>query len=283
MILETDLIIKDDNIYHIGVNKENVAQTIILVGDQDRVSMISKYFDKITHKSQHREFVCHTGYYKGKRLTALSTGIGTDNIDIVVNELDAIFNVDMKNREINSELVSLNLIRLGTCGTIREDIPIDSIIVSDYGLGMDNLLSFYKNDNYFNEINKNINSYFENKYRPYLVESDKELKNLFPDFRHGITATFPGFYGPQGRNLRIKISTETLIDDLSKVNYKGESVINFEMETSALYGLAKLCGHKAVTLCTVVANRKTGEFSKNAEQSVDNMIQIFLNRIINHI
>jgi uridine phosphorylase len=297
MILETDLIVKDNNIYHIGVNKENVATTIILVGDQDRVPMISKYFDEITHKSQHREFVCHTGTYKGKRLTALSTGIGTDNIDIAVNELDAIFNVDLKTREINSEVVSLNLIRLGTCGTIREDIPVDSIIVSDYGLGFDNLLSFYKNGNkFYNDAYDHLVHRIIN-HSHYIVESDKDLANLFSEYTHGITATFPGFYAPQTRNLRIEVDysknswnhdekrSNTLIEDLLETKHRktNSKVVNFEMETSALYGLAKLGGHKALTLCAVVANRPKGEFSKNPEIAVDNMIQIFLNKIVNYI
>jgi len=284
MIAETDLIIKNDNIYHLDVNKENVAETIILVGDQDRVPMISKYFDRITHKSQHREFVVHTGFYKGKKLSAISTGIGTDNIDIVINELDAIFNVDLKTREIKKDLTSLNLIRLGTCGTIRQEIPVDSIIVSDYGLGMDNLLSFYKGGESFYEDSNYIENYIKVGRNFYIVEGDKTLRSLFKNCHHGITATFPGFYAPQGRNLRIDNDTSTLIEDLSNLMYFDKSkVVNFEMETSALYGLAKLSGHKALTLCTVVANRATKEFTKDGEKSVDNLIKVFLNKIITYI
>lgn len=294
MISNTDLIMKNDNIYHIDVNKDNVAETIILVGDQYRVPMISRYFDRITHKSQHREFVVHTGYIGGKYLTVLSTGIGCDNIDIVVNELDAIFNIDLKTREIKKDLTSLNLIRLGTCGAIREDIPVDSIIVSDYGLGLDNLMSFY-DDNvefYDNAKKRDVNNYLNDydgalvnsamlsKYNPYIVECDSSLKNIFNDFHHGITATSPGFYGPQNRNLRIKNNTKNLIDSLKSIKFKNSKVLNFEMETSALYGLAKLSGHKALTLCTVVANRETKEFTKDSEKSVDNMIKMFLERII---
>jgi uridine phosphorylase len=281
MISETDLIVKDNNIYHINVNKDNVAETIILVGDQDRVSMISKYFDRITHKSQHREFVVHTGYIGKKYLTVMSTGIGCDNIDIVVNELDAIFNIDLKTREIKKDLTSLNLIRLGTCGTIRKDIPVDSIIVSDYGLGLDNLLSFYKGGNAFYRSAYKWNDDFCDSWNPYIVEGDYELRNLFAEHIHGITATSPGFYAPQGRNLRIKQHEhDSLIKDLSKLSYKKSKVVNFEMETSALYGLAKLSGHKALTLCTVVANRITKEFTKDGEKSVDNLIQTFLNKIV---
>lgn len=280
MISDTDLIIKGDNIYHINVNKDNVAETIILVGDQDRVPLISKYFDKITHKSQHREFVVHTGFYQGKYLSVISTGIGTDNIDIVVNELDAIFNVDLKTRQIKENLTSLNLIRLGTCGTIREEIPVDSIIVSDYAMGFDNLLSFYKDGYKFYQNTMHCSTAFNG----YIVECSEELRNLFPNQLHGITATFPGFYAPQGRNLRIDpdpISSGTLINNLLKMEYNKVKVLNFEMETSALYGLAKLSGHKALTLCNVVANRATKEFTKDAETAVNNMIQIFLETIKN--
>ena len=281
-ILETDLIIKDGNIYHIGVNKDNVAETIILVGDQDRVPMISKYFDNIIHKSQHREFVVHTGTYKGKKLTALSTGIGTDNIDIVVNELDAIFNVDLKTRQIKKDLTSLNLIRLGTCGTIRKDIPVDSIIVSDYAFGLDNLMNFYKGGHLFYKRAYKFSDDFCDSWNPYITHGHTDLINLFPDLYHGITATSPGFYAPQERHLRIE-GNPYLIKDLLNRRYKDRKVINFEMETSALYGLAELSGHKALTLCTVVANRQMGKFTKDAEKAVNNMIKMFLDKIVNYI
>lgn len=278
-ISETDLILKNDNIYHLDINKDNVATTIILVGDQYRVPMVSKYFDTITHKSQHREFVVHTGTFKGKELSVISTGIGADNIDIVVNELDAIFNIDLKTRKIKKDLVKLNLIRLGTCGTISADIPVDSIIMSEYGLGVDNLLSFYEGGEKFYEIALSIENYSEVNRNLYIVEASENLKSLFKDFHKGITATFPGFYAPQGRNLRINNTTTTLIDDLAKLKLGSSKVVNFEMETSALYGLAKLAGHNALTLCTVVANRATKTFTKDSESSVDNMIKIFLNKI----
>lgn len=274
MIPETDLIIKDEKIYHIDVNKENVAKTIILVGDQDRVPMISKKFDVITHKSKHREFVIHTGYYKGKHLSVVSTGIGTDNIDIVVNELDAIFNIDLERREIKEDFTQLTFIRLGTCGTIREDIPVDSIIASTHGLGLDNLLSFYDNS--------------ENFYKPfgdkghYIVGADEALLKFFAteDIYTGITTTAPGFYAPQGRTLRLKNSTPDLINYLSSIEHEGSKVSNFEMETSALYGLSKLMNHRALTMCTVVANRPNMEFSKDSKASVKNLINVFLDKIV---
>ena len=305
MISETDLILKGNNIYHLDVNKENIAETIILVGDQDRVPMISKYFDRITHKSQHREFVVHSGYIGSKYLSVISTGIGCDNIDIVINELDAIFNIDLKTREIKKDLTSLNLIRLGTCGTIKEDIPVDSIIVSDYGLGMDNLLSFYKGgQEFYRNAYDDLTSTYPGASRGcrsiitnhncYLTECDRTLSNLFNDYIHGITATFPGFYGPQSRSLRLKIDNSKnlynhenkrfhdIVHSFFYTSHRKDNseVINFEMETSALYGLAKLSGHKALTLCTVVANRVTKEFTKNGEKSVDNLIKKFLERIV---
>lgn len=285
MIAETDLIVKNDNIYHINVNKDDVAKTIILVGDPDRVEMVSKYFDTIRHKSQHREFVVHTGTYKGKELSVISTGIGPDNIDIVINELDTIFNVDLKTREIKKDLTSLNLIRLGTCGTIREEIPINSIICSDYAIGLDNLMSFYEGGNEFYEVVKfpykglKGRVKYLHKYDLYVAEGDKGLSELFAEAIHGGTVTSPGFYGPQGRSLRIKNNTEDLISGLNHVEWKQSKVVNFEMETSALYGLSKIGGHKAITLCTVVANRVTKKFSKNVEEAVDFMIKYFLDKI----
>jgi len=301
MITDTDLIIKDSNIYHLGVNKEQISTTIILVGDPDRVEIVSKYFDRITHKSQHREFVVHSGYIGDKYLTVLSTGIGTDNIDIVINELDALFNIDFKTKEIKEKLTTLNLIRLGTCGSLDKKIGVDTCIVSDYGLGLDNLLSFYGNNKdfytknikinhtyrpcYIGAVDYNLNETKEKEailksYNPYIVEGDISLRNLFPEYRHGITVTCPGFYGPQGRNLRIKNNTSRLIETLASVEYNNSTVLNFEMETSALYGLSKLSGHKALTICTVVGNRITNEFSKNAEASVDKMIRNFLEKIV---
>ena len=279
MISDTDLILKNDNIYHLDVNQDNIAKNIILVGDPDRVAKISQHFNKITHRSQHREFVIHTGYYNHKRISVVGTGIGCDNIDIVINELDAIFNIDLKTRQIKDELISLNLFRLGTCGTIREEIPVDSIIVSDYGLGLDNLLSFYKGGkNFYHRLLPNFEKVnFERS--PYIVEGDIELRKQFSEFHHGITATFPGFYAPQGRNLRLPSNTEHLIEELSEIKYNNTQVVNFEMETSALYGLAKLSGHKALTLCTVVANRITKEFTKDGEKSVNNLIEMFLDKI----
>jgi len=281
MISDTDLILKNDNIYHLDVNQDNIAKNIILVGDPDRVAKISQHFSKITHRSQHREFVIHTGYYNHKRISVVGTGIGCDNIDIVINELDAIFNIDLKTRQIKKDLTSLNLFRLGTCGTIREEIPVDSIIVSDYGLGLDNLMSFYEGgeDFYRETLQTRFLSNFKAQRSPYIVEGDEELRSQFSEFYHGITATFPGFYAPQGRNLRIPSNTEILIEELSEIRYNNTQVVNFEMETSALYGLAKLSGHKALTLCTVVANRITKEFTKDGEKSVNNLIETFLDKI----
>jgi uridine phosphorylase len=303
MIAETDLILnKKGNIYHLDVNKDNLSETIILVGDRDRVPLISKYFDKITHRTQHREFVIHTGYLGGKYLTVMSTGMGVGCVEICLNELDAIFNIDFKTREIKKDLTSLNLIRLGTCGTIREEISVNSIIASDYGFGLDNILQYYTNDfsisqhlllnlsdggSYSLFSKNNQKKWLLSNLKPYIAEGNKDLRNLFNDCIHGMTATCPGFYAPQNRNLRLQnntnIGVEVLIDLLININYNDNKIVNFEMETSALYGLSKLMGHKALTLCTVVANRITKEFSKNSEEAVDNMIKYFLDKIQGHI
>lgn len=288
MIQETDLILnKKGNIYHLDVDKENLSTTIILVGDRDRVPVISKYFDKITHKSQHREFVIHTGYIGKKHLTVMSTGMGVGCIEICLNELDAIFNIDLKERKIKEKLTSLNIIRLGTCGSIQKDIAVDSIIKSDYGLGLDNVMNFYRGDFYkklyYNAKDKsNINNkIFEIGFNPYIAECDHNISELFAGIINGGTVTSPGFYAPQSRILRVKPDTNSLIEQLQKISYKGIKILNFEMETSALYALSKLMGHKALTLCTVVANRETKKFSKDSEKAVEKLINYFLENIIN--
>ena len=278
MIAETDLILnKKGNIYHLDISKENLSETIILVGDRDRVPLISKYFDKITHKSQHREFVTHTGYIGEKYLTVMSTGMGVGCVEICLNELDAIFNIDFKTREIKKDLTSLNLIRLGTCGAIQEDIEVNSIIVSDYGFGIDKLLDSY-------EGSHNLYDYVSSSYGMcQIIKGNPKLSRLFSDSIHGITYTGVGFYAPQDRNLRLKNSDINLIKDLLNINYNNSKVVNIEMETSVLYGLSELMGHNAITLCTVVANRITKEFSKNSDKAVDDMIKYFLGKIMTMI
>ncbi|MBL6873016.1 MAG: nucleoside phosphorylase [Flavobacteriales bacterium] len=259
-------------VYHLNLLAEHVANDIFLVGDQGRVSEISKRFDSIEYKISNREFTTHTGYIGNKRVSALSTGIGTDNIDIVLNELDSLVPKD----------VSLNLIRLGTSGTIQKDIDIHSLVVSTHGLGIDNLMHFYA-DNQFDEdlqiaIDKQL-KWPKELSNPYIYAADNELLSKFKDLKSGITVTAPGFYAPQGRKLRLPFAIEDLHDRLKSFEHNGLRVTNFEMETSALYGLGKLMGHKCLTICTILANRATGEKSTYYKSAIDNMIDTVIAKL----
>lgn len=275
---DSELILNPDgSVYHLHLKPENVAENVIVVGDQGRVEMISKYFDNIEFKVQSREFVTHTGTFNGKRITALSTGIGTDNIDIVMNELDAAVNIDLVNRIPKQNHTALNVVRIGTSGALQGDIPVDSFVLSTHGLGMDGLLNFYDVDS-INEADleqafiahTNWNKRFNH---PYFVKGSAELINkLSPDKHLGITATACGFYGPQGRVLRLPLQMNDLNEKLTSFNHNGHRITNFEMETSALFGLGALLGHNTATVCTIVANRIRKEFSKNYKVSVDKLI-----------
>ncbi len=283
---ETELIITDKNkVYHLDLGPEEIADTVLLVGDPGRVQQISERFSSIEHKVSHREFVTHTGIYKGKRLTVLSTGIGTDNIDIVLNELDAAVNIDLKNRKTLPVSKSLSLIRLGTCGALQADIPVNGIIISEFGLGLDGLMNFYAkteevfHDDISNEFIKHTG--WNNRLPfPYCVKGDDDLFQLFAkDNYSGITATAPGFYGPQGRKLRLLPIHEDLNDHLTSFTYKNHRITNFEMETSALYGLGKMLGHKCVTACVVIANRVRKEFTTDPKKSVNHLLDTCLERL----
>lgn len=280
MIKESELILNPDgSIYHLNLRPEQVADTIILVGDPNRVPRVSAYFDTIEFSTQKREFCTHTGTYKGKRLTALSTGIGPDNIDIVINELDALFNIDLQTRKPKEQLTSLNIVRFGTSGSLQADIPVDSFVLSSHGLGMDNMLHAYKDAPNVREIA--IEEAFmahtqwnTDKGRPYIVGCGETLKQrlLTDKVFEGITGTAPGFYGPQGRMLRLPVQDPTLNDKLHSFNYKGYRMTNLEMETSAIYGLSKLLGHQAVSLNAIIANRAAGTFTKDTKKVVENLI-----------
>lgn len=279
-IAESELILNSRGaIYHLDVRPEELAGTVITVGDPDRVKEVSKHFDYIEYKSQHREFVTHTGIIGNKRLSVVSTGIGPDNIDIVVNELDALVNIDFETRTVRPELTRLNIIRLGTSGALQEDIPVDSIVVSTHGLGIDNLLNYYKHDNNDEEMqiiqqfiaHTQLNSNFSH---PYITTAGSGvLKHFVGGFYHGITITCPGFYGPQGRVLRLGLTNPDLIDRLTEFRFGPHRITNFEMETSAIYGLGRLLGHQCVSLSTIVANRIKKEFSKDGNAAVENMIE----------
>ncbi|WP_456062648.1 nucleoside phosphorylase [Capnocytophaga leadbetteri] len=280
MIKESELILNPDgSIYHINLRPEQVADTIILVGDPNRVPRVSAYFDTIEFKTQKREFCTHTGTYKGKRLTALSTGIGPDNIDIVINELDALFNIDLHTRKPKEQLTSLNIVRFGTSGSLQADIPVDSFVLSSHGLGMDNMLHAYKDAPNVREIAMEEafmahTQWNTDKGRPYIVGCGETLKQrlLTDKVFEGITGTAPGFYGPQGRMLRLPVQDPTLNDKLHSFNYKGYRMTNLEMETSAIYGLSKLLGHQAVSLNAIIANRAAGTFTKDTKKVVENLI-----------
>lgn len=280
MIKESELILNPDgSIYHLNLRPEQVADTIILVGDPNRVPRVSAYFDTIEFSTQKREFCTHTGTYKGKRLTALSTGIGPDNIDIVINELDALFNIDLHTRKPKEQLTSLNIVRFGTSGSLQADIPVDSFVLSSHGLGMDNILHAYKDAPNVREIAMEEafmahTQWNTDKGRPYIISCGETLKQrlLTDKVFEGITGTAPGFYGPQGRMLRLPVQDPTLNDKLHSFNYKGYRMTNLEMETSAIYGLSKLLGHQAVSLNAIIANRAAGTFTKDTKKVVENLI-----------
>ncbi len=277
-IAESELVLNADNsVYHLHLKNEHVADNVIVVGDQDRVELISSFFDKIEFKIQNREFVTHTGTFNGKRVTAISTGIGTDNIDIVINELDAAINIDLQTREIKKEKRHLNIVRIGTSGALQGDIPVDSFVLSSHGLGMDGLLNFYDIDNITNmdmevafEKHTNWNLRFN---KPYIIPASESLfKKLAPDKFTGITATACGFYAPQGRVLRLPLQMNDLNEKLTSFKYNELRIANFEMETSALYGLSALLGHQSATVCTIVANRIRKEFSTDYKKAVKLLI-----------
>ena len=284
IIPETELILTPENkIYHLNLSKDEIANDIILVGDPERVSVVSNKFESIEHKIQNREFVTHTGILNGKRISVIATGIGPDNIDIVVNELDALVNIDFKTRTINKKKKTLNLIRLGTSGALQKDIEVDSFLVSSFGLGLDNIAHFYESEEI---IEQDMSSKYkqhanwpENLSNPYIVKASDNLLSLFPDVKKGITATAPGFYGPQGRTLRLNPYITNLHEKMESFNYKENRITNFEMETSALYYLGKSLGHNTLTICAIIANRLTKEYSKDYKKTVEKMIDLVLKRI----
>ncbi|MEI6947714.1 nucleoside phosphorylase [Paraflavisolibacter sp. H34] len=277
-IAESELIINARGaVYHLDLRPEEMADTIILVGDPFRVKEVSKHFDRIEHEGHHREFVSHTGRIGGKRLTVVSSGIGPDNIDIVVNELDALANIDFTTRTIRPQLRSLNLIRIGTCGSLQADIPVDGFVAGTHGLGLDNLLHFYRPEP--NEEEKQLLQAFVTATRaqaspPYISSASASLlKKFVTGFHHGITLTCPGFYGPQGRVLRLGLKDPGLVQRFTEFSYGPHRIANFEMETSAIYGLGALLGHHCLSLNAVVANRVRKEFSKDSRVPVENLIR----------
>jgi len=282
----SELILNEDSsIYHINLLPEDLAHTVILVGDQNRVSRVSKHFDTIEITKSKREFITHTGTYRNKRISVISTGIGTDNIDIVLNELDALVNIDFKTRTIKETKKSLDIIRIGTSGAIQADIPLDSFVASEYAIGFDSVLHYYRSEGIRDlEMEKAFVKHAawpKAKSLPYIVKSDPSIFNHFMETSiiPGFTGSNVGFYGPQGRSLRLVPENEHLNDILASFNYEGHRITNLEMETSAIYGLALLLGHRAISMNSIIANRSTMNFSQNPAKAVDNLILWTLDKI----
>lgn len=279
-IAESELILNSRGaVYHLDVRPEELATTIITVGDPDRVPEVSKHFDRIESTHQHREFVTHTGYIGQKRLTVVSTGIGTDNIDIVLNELDALVNIDFSSRTIKPSLTRLQIIRLGTSGALQENVPVDSFVVSSHGVGLDNLLPWYEFENTPQE--KGLLDAFRQQVQlrpgsanPYLLSAANDLAARFTEgYISGITITCPGFYAPQGRALRGPLSHPRLLEQLTAFRHDSHYISNFEMETAGIYGLGRVLGHDCLSISAIVANRIRQEFTKDGALVVEHLIK----------
>ena len=286
-IPNSELIINPDgSIYHLNLQADQIAPSIITVGDPDRVAEVSKYFDRIDIKVRKREFVTHTGELNGKRISVISTGIGTDNIDIVLNELDALVNIDLKTRRVKEEHTVLDIIRIGTSGALQTDIPIDSFVCSRFAIGLDGLMHYYDFQNnanetiVFYEFMQSIGAKTDFPIRPYLAESNEALiAQLGKGIKQGITVTCPGFYAPQGRQLRAEMGVNNLLEHFPSFKYRAINISNFEMETAGIYGLSRILGHRALSFNAILANRITNEFSKDPKTVVDQLIQLVLNRV----
>ena len=287
MIKSSELILNPDgSLYHINLKPENIAHDIIFVGDQDRVEKITNRFDSVEFTTQKREFKTQTGIYKGKRISVISTGIGPDNIDIVINELDALVNIDLETKKPKEKLTSLNIVRIGTSGSLQKDIPVDSFVMSEYAIGLDNMLRSYLIDEvseqdieaaFIEQTNWDLR-----KGRPYVIKGSETLADkIFSNKMHkGFTGTAGGFYGPQGRVLRLDIQDTDLNTKMDNFNFKGTRMTNLEMETAAIYGLGKLLGHQCLSLNAIIANRATGDFSNNPYQVVEDLIEYTLEKLI---
>ena len=276
----------DGSVYHINLKPEHVSPNVIFVGDPARVDRVAKHFQKIEFTTQKREFRTIVGQFKDRRFTVISTGIGPDNIDIVVNELDALVNIDLKNRMKKERQTSLKLVRIGTSGSLQHDIPVDSMVLGKYGLGFEGLLHFYKAEHIFEkELQEAFirhTNYRGNRSLPYFVKNDSELESqlISEEVYTGITATAGGFYGPQGRVLRLELDRGDMNEKIESFRFKDLRISNLEMETSAIYGLSKLLGHKAVSMNAIIANRADLTFSQDPYRTVDRLIEYTLNKLI---
>ncbi|MFN0174072.1 MAG: nucleoside phosphorylase [Saprospiraceae bacterium] len=276
---------KDGSIYHLHLRPEQVAPLIITVGDPERVAKVSRYFDRVEYRVRKREFVTHTGWIGKTRLSVISTGIGPDNIDIVLNELDALFNIDLATRQVKPYLTSLTFIRLGTAGSLQGEVPVDAFVASSGAIGMDGLMQFYNaNEQQNHPLLTALRSHCKGKWdfplAPYFVDADQGLLQHFSEnFHQGITATNPGFYGPQGRQLRAPVRQAHYLDLLQSFEFQARKIVNLEMETAAIYGLSQLLGHRAVSLSAILANRAEGKFSQNPARSVRRLLETALEKI----
>jgi len=280
MLQKSELILNNDgSVFHLHLKPENISKNIILVGDPGRVDTVAGFMENIIFSTQNREFKSVTGSYKGKRVTVLSTGIGTDNVDIVINELDALVNIDLKERRIKKEKKSLNIIRIGTSGATQSNVPLNSYLISEKSIGFDGLLNYYADRHKFCDLD------FENAFKkfmgwkkslsdPYVVDASPYLISKFtdPKFRKGVNISAPGFYGPQGRELRLKLADPQLNNKIEQFTYKNFKITNYEMESSAIYGLSKMLGHKALTVCLIIANRITGEANEAYHSEMKKLI-----------
>ena len=284
-IPESDLILNSDgSVYHLNLLPKHISETIITVGDPSRVYRVSQYFDDVEFEMNKREFITHVGKYKGKRVTVISTGIGTDNIEIFFTELDALINVDLKTREPRSRRKKIKVIRIGTSGSLQEDIPLDSHLVTDYAVGFDNLMNFYnlEMDSFEETLAKEIQKKAKISFTPYVVRGSSLLRKQYAeDMQVGNTITSPGFYAPQGREIRLPLKYPKMLEDLSKYRIKSSDfqLTNFEMETAGYYAMARLLGHEVLSVNAIIANRATGKFSKDANKVVDGLIKKILSRI----
>lgn len=282
-IKSSELILNPDgSIYHLHLRPEQVAPLILTVGDPDRVARVSRYFDTIEHREQKREFVTHTGRIGTQRISVLSTGIGPDNIDIVFNELDALFNIDFGTRQTKTDITPLTIIRLGTAGSLHAEVPADSFVVSDAGIGMDGLLQFYQAPDQVQHpalaaLRRHFAGHWDFPLAPYFAAADATLASAFgTGFHHGFTATNPGFYGPQGRQLRAPVRFPRYLDLLATFEFEGKKMLNLEMETAAMYGLAQLLGHRSLSVSVILANRPLGQFSPDPAKAEQNLIETCL-------
>jgi len=284
--LPSELVLTPEGgVYHLGIRPVDLAHKIIIVGDQDRVETVSNYFDSISHKSQHREFACHTGIYKGKDISVISTGIGTDNIDIVLNELDSLVNIDLETRTVKKEKTTLEIVRVGTCGILQDEIPVDSFILSTHAMGIDNVGHFYELDKnpetekLLHEIKSQVS--LPKEIIPYITPASEKINQRLrsPDIKEGITITSSGFYGPQGRKLRLPLTAPNMLDSFHDFEFESFRFSNLEMECSALFALSSSLGHEATAICLGLANRRKKEFTKNYSTKILELIEYVLEKI----